>query len=72
MEIESQISEDPEADELWQPIFEKKYSNLNQQLYSSPFKKFKLEEILRDDSKAKAILWVNFNKRLLLFQIHET
>lgn len=56
MQIESQISEDPEADELWQPIFEKKYPNLNQQLYSTPFTKFSIDDVVKGESKVKAIL----------------
>lgn len=42
MEIESVVDEDPEADELWQPIFQKKYPDPNQPLFSSTFKKFRL------------------------------
>jgi hypothetical protein len=56
MEIDGQIGEDPEADELWQPLFEKTYPNINQPLYSSPFSKFNLEDVLREAPSQKAIL----------------
>lgn len=56
MEIESVVDQDPVADELWQPIFQKKYPDPNQTFYSSPFKKFRLEDVIQGSSRANALV----------------
>lgn len=48
MEIDSLVDEDPEADELWQPLFQKTYPDLNQTLYSSPFTKFNIADVVKN------------------------
>lgn len=51
MKISNTIEEDPAADQLWQPIFEKAYPDINQPLYSSHFKKFKVSDVAKNETK---------------------
>jgi hypothetical protein len=46
--INNEISEDLVADDLWQPYFEARYPDIHNPIGNSRFRKFKVEDILRE------------------------